>query len=251
MEPVREDIHMHLIDVHKSFGDVAVLRGINLTIQRAKINIIIGGSGVGKSVLLRHMIGLLKPDRGKILLDGEDIVSMSEFKLNKIRRKFGMLFQYSALFDSMNVYENVAFPLREHTSLKEREIQERVFEKLSLLKIADAAWKMPAEISGGMKKRVGLARAIILNPEIIMYDEPTTGLDPIATRQVDDMIKEMAEKLGVTSVVISHDIASAFRIGDKIAMLHEGKIIFQGDANNILSSSEPVINEFIGAAGIK
>jgi phospholipid/cholesterol/gamma-HCH transport system ATP-binding protein len=237
-------------DLHKSFGDHKVLDGVDLDIERHKINIIIGGSGQGKSVLLKHLIGLLKPDRGEILVDGVDIVPLKDHELNVVRRKFGMLFQYAALFDSLTVEENVAFPLREHTNKKKSEIKEIVKEKLNALNLYNIEKKYPAELSGGMRKRVGLARAIVLEPEILIYDEPTTGLDPVATKNVDDMIADISKRLGVTSVVISHDMASTFRIGDKVAMLHGGKIVASGTPGEIRHSEVAVLQEFLRTAGV-
>lgn len=245
-----EMFQIRVRDLHKSFGDHKVLDGVDLDIERHKINIIIGGSGQGKSVLLKHLIGLLKPDRGEILVDGVDIVPLKDHELNVVRRKFGMLFQYAALFDSLTVEENVAFPLREHTNKKKSEIKEIVKEKLNALNLYNIEKKYPAELSGGMRKRVGLARAIVLEPEILIYDEPTTGLDPVATKNVDDMIADISKRLGVTSVVISHDMASTFRIGDKVAMLHGGKIVASGTPGEIRHSEVAVLQEFLRTAGV-
>jgi phospholipid/cholesterol/gamma-HCH transport system ATP-binding protein len=239
--------------VHKTFGVHHVLRGVDLDIERGKTNIIIGGSGQGKSVLMKHLMGLLKPDAGHIWVDGEDIVPLGDVEMSRLRRKFGMVFQYAALFDSMNVVENIAFPLLERYSLPKAEVMERVRDLLARLDLANVAGieqKFPAELSGGQRKRVGLARALIDRPQILLYDEPTTGLDPVATKNVDEMIRRTADQFGVTSVVISHDMASTFRIGDRVAMLHAGQIIVDGTAAEVLESTRPELREFIEISGL-
>jgi phospholipid/cholesterol/gamma-HCH transport system ATP-binding protein len=239
--------------LHKTFGVHHVLRGIDLDLERGKTNIIIGGSGQGKSVLMKHLMGLLKPDAGHIWVDGEDIVPLDEVQMSRLRRKFGMVFQYAALFDSMNVVENIAFPLLERYNLPRAEVLERVrdlLKRLDLAKVAGIEQKFPAELSGGQRKRVGLARALIDRPEILLYDEPTTGLDPVATKNVDEMIRRTADEFGVTSVVISHDMASTFRIGDRVAMLHAGQIIVDGTAPEVLASTRPELREFIEISGL-
>lgn len=232
-------------DVHKSFGSNAVLRGINLDIEEGTTVVILGGSGSGKTVLMKHMIGLLKPDSGHVLVEGQDIVGLEGEELAKVRTKFGMVFQAAALFDSMNVYENVSFPLREHAHLKESEIREKVKEKLGIVGLKNIENRFPADLSGGMRKRVGLARAIILDPKIVLYDEPTTGLDPITTDYVDEMILDAKRQLGVTSVVISHDIASAFKVADKIAFLHQGHIVEEGPPSQLRRSEHPAVKAFL------
>jgi phospholipid/cholesterol/gamma-HCH transport system ATP-binding protein len=240
-------------DLNKTFGPQHVLRGIDLDIERGKTNIIIGGSGQGKSVLMKHLMGLLKPDKGHIWVDGEDIVPLGEVEMGRVQRKFGMVFQYAALFDSMNVVENIAFPLIERYSLPRAEILERVrdlLRRLDLAQVAGIEQKFPAELSGGQRKRVGLARALIDRPEILLYDEPTTGLDPVATKNVDEMIRRTADQFNVTSVVISHDMASTFRIGDRIAMLDQGKIIVVGTADEVLASRQPALREFVETSGL-
>jgi len=239
-------------DLHKSFGTQRVLRGVNLDIERGKINIIIGGSGQGKSVFMKHLMGLLAPDRGNIYVDGQDIIGLGDVAIGKIQRKFGMVFQYAALFDSMNVVENIAFPLLERYRLPKTEVMERVRSLLVRIDLANTPGveqKFPAELSGGMRKRVGLARALIDRPEILLYDEPTTGLDPIATKNVDEMIRRTADEFGVTSVVISHDMASTFRIGDRIAMLYEGVIVASGSRAEIMAAPNPVLKEFVETSG--
>ena len=216
---------IRLNNVKKCFGDKEALKGISLTIQRGETIAIIGGSGSGKSTLLRLMIGLDRPTSGAIHIGDENIAVLDEDALDRVRLRMGMVFQYSALFDSMSVGENVAFGLREHTHKSEEEIRRIVREKLALVGLPDAAGLMPQELSGGMKKRVGLARAIATDPEIIFYDEPSSGLDPIMTAKIDELIIDMQKKLGVTSVVVTHDMASASRIADRIAMIYDGELI--------------------------
>lgn len=234
-----------LFDIQKSFGKNQVLQGINFVIPKGKITVIIGRSGEGKSVLLKHLIRLINPDAGKILVDGTDILSLNEIELKEFRKKFGMLFQSAALFDSMTVFSNVAFPLVEHTTMTDREISNRVHEVLELVGLKDIDEKMPEELSGGMRKRVGLARSIALLPQILLYDEPTTGLDPIMTDAIDQLIVNTQKQLGVTSVVISHDIEASFRIADRVAMLHEGKIILEGQRADFEASKHPFIKRFL------
>jgi phospholipid/cholesterol/gamma-HCH transport system ATP-binding protein len=238
--------------LHKSFGAQQVLRGIDLDFERGKTNIVIGGSGQGKSVLMKHLMGLLQPDSGQIYVDGEDIVGLGDVAIAKVQRKFGMVFQYAALFDSLNVVENIAFPLIERYRLPRSEIMERVrdlLRRLDLDNVPGVEQKFPAELSGGMRKRVGLARALVDRPEILLYDEPTTGLDPIATQNVDEMIRRTAHDFGVTSVVISHDMASTFRIADRIAMLYEGKIIACGTPAELLKAPHQRLREFVEPSG--
>jgi phospholipid/cholesterol/gamma-HCH transport system ATP-binding protein len=238
-------------DLKKSFNGTLVIKGLNLSLERGKINIIIGGSGQGKSVTMKHLMGLIKPDSGNIFIDGMDIVSMGEYELNKIRHKFGMVFQYSALFDSMNVYENIAFPLIEHTKKSKAEIKEIVAKTLDSVSLAGIEKKYPAELSGGMRKRVGLARAIVLKPEVLFYDEPTTGLDPIATKNVDELISTINKEFGVTSVVISHDMTSTFRIAHRIAMLYGGQIVEVGTPEEFKKTQNPIAQEFLKVSGVK
>lgn len=234
-----------LVNLHKSFNNQHVLRGVDLHIPKGKVTVIIGRSGTGKSVLLKHMIGLLKPDQGKVVVGGTDIGTLSSNDLTSFRRKFGFLFQNAALFDSFNVFENVAFPLIEHTAMSPAEVKRIVHEKLELVGLKDIDKKMPSELSGGMRKRVGLARAIALQPEIILYDEPTTGLDPIMTNAVDHLILTMQRKLNITSVVISHDIKATFEVADQIAMLYEGKIIAAGSPETFRNIDNPIIQRFM------
>lgn len=234
-----------IADLYKSFNGSPVLKGIDLEIPKGKVTVIIGPSGCGKTVLVRHIIGLLKPERGKILIEGVDLNACGRVQKNKIRSRFGMLFQHAALFDSMNVYENIAFPLKEHTKMDEASIRRVVAEKLTLVGLQGIEEKMPSDLSGGMRKRVGLARAVALQPEIILYDEPTTGLDPIMTEAIDNLILETQRKLGITSVVISHDIPSSFRIADQIAMIYQGKIVVSGEPEAFRRSPNAFVQEFI------
>ncbi len=234
----------------KSFGQNLVLDNVDLDIERGKVNVILGASGAGKSVLIKHFMCLLRPDRGHIWVDGTDVLSLDAQALSKFRRKFGLVFQFAALFDSLTVEENCAFPLKEHTSKSAAEIRDIVAEKLGALGLHGTQKKYPGELSGGMRKRVGLARALVLEPEILMYDEPTTGLDPLATRNVDEMILDACARYKVTSVVISHDMASVFRIADRIAMLHNRQILAAGPASVIAASTDPFVYEFLRASGV-
>ncbi len=237
-----------LIDVYKSFGKQKVLDGLNLEIEDGKTTVIIGKSGGGKSVLLKHMIGLLKPDSGKVLIDDVDIAKLNDNELNEVRKKFGMLFQDAALFDSMNVGENIAFPLREHTKKKEKEIEEIVRERLNAVGLSGVENKMPSELSGGMRKRVGLARAVAMLPQIVLFDEPTTGLDPIMTEAINELIINTQKNFNLTCIVISHDIQSIFEVGHKIAMLYDGKIVEYGTPEEIRKSDNPVLTQFLSGS---
>ena len=239
------DTIIELVDVHKSFGRQKVLDGLSLAVPRGRTTVIIGRSGGGKSVVLKHMIGLIKPDRGQVLVDGRDITQLDDRELNQVRRRFGMLFQDAALFDSMNVGDNVAFPIREHTKLGEQQIKKLVAEKLAMVGLTGAEEKLPSQLSGGMRKRAGLARAIALEPEIILYDEPTTGLDPILTDSINRLIKETQKRLSITAVVISHDLDGAYRIAHNIAMLYQGRIVASGTPEEIRMSQDPVVQQFI------
>ncbi len=242
-------IMIEIKGVHKSFGENEVLRGVDLTIQKGETMVVIGRSGCGKSVLLKHIIGLLKPDRGQILVDGEDITSYNDGQLNQLRQRFGMLFQSSALFDSMTVDENVGLGLREHTKMLEAEIKEKVNRTLKLVGLSGIEEKKPAELSGGMKKRVGLARAIALDPEYILYDEPTTGVDPIMADVINELIVSCRNALSVTSIAVTHDMISAYKIADRIAMLYDGKIIFVGTPEQTKNTDHRVVKQFIEGSG--
>lgn len=236
---------IQLKDVHKSFKNQKVLDGLNLTVKPEEITVIIGQSGGGKSVLLKHLIGLIRPDKGEVLIDDVDIAFLNDRKLNEVRKNFGMLFQEAALFDSMTVGENVAFPLNEHTRLSRRQIDEIVEQKLLQVGLKDVVHKMPSELSGGMRKRVGLARAIALDPKIILFDEPTTGLDPITTDAIDRLIVDTQKHTGATCVIISHDIESTFKVAHTVAMLYQGKIIAIGDPETVKRSANPALQQFI------
>ena len=236
---------IRLENVNKDFGSQRVLDALNLEIAPQKITFIIGQSGGGKSVLLKHIIGLIKPDSGRIFIGDTDISRLKEKELNDVRKNFGMLFQEAALFDSMTVGENVAFPLREHTRLPKHEIKKIIHEKLLQVGLKDVTHKMPSQLSGGMRKRVGLARAIALDPKIILFDEPTTGLDPIMCDAIDKLIVQTQQHTGATCVVISHDIESTFKIAHRVAMLYKGKIIEYGSPEDIKTSSNPVVSRFI------
>ncbi|MGC8809322.1 MAG: ABC transporter ATP-binding protein [bacterium] len=234
-----------LREVHKSFGSNHVLRGVNLEVKRGESMVVIGGSGTGKSVLIKCVIGLLHHDRGEIYVDGQEISRLSEEEWNELRKKFGMLFQRDALFDSLTVWENVGFALRRHTNLSDEEIKNIAIEKLKLVGLQNVENLMPAELSGGMRKRVSLARAIAMEPAILLYDEPTTGLDPIMANVINELIVTMREKLQVTSIAITHDMVSAYRIADRIAMLYQGKIIEVGTPEEIKSSPNEIVQQFI------
>ncbi|MCP4632569.1 MAG: ABC transporter ATP-binding protein [candidate division Zixibacteria bacterium] len=236
---------IELIDIHKSFGTNHVLNGANLTINKGETLTIIGRSGVGKSVMLKHIIKLLDPDSGEVLYNSENILGFNRKQLMDYRRRFGMLFQGAALFDSMTVDENVGLSLREHTDIPENEIKGIVTEKLRLVGLKDVEHLKPAELSGGMKKRVGLARAISMNPEYIMYDEPTTGLDPIMADAINELIIRMREELNVTSICVTHDMVSAYKISTRIAMIYEGEIIFSGTPEEVKSTDNPIVQQFI------
>ncbi len=242
--------HIRVRSLVKSFGTNTVLDHLDLDIERGKVNVILGASGAGKSVLIKHFMCLLRPDAGQIWVDGTDILALDTNQLGVFRRRFGLVFQFAALFDSLTVEENCAFPLKEHTKKSVAEIQEIVDDRLSAFGLTGTQKKYPGELSGGMKKRVGLARALVLEPEILMYDEPTTGLDPLATRNVDEMILDAGERYKVTSVVISHDMASVFRVADRIAILHEKKILEAGPTDAIAASEHPYVHEFLRASGV-
>ncbi|MBN8554766.1 MAG: ABC transporter ATP-binding protein [Deltaproteobacteria bacterium] len=236
---------LEIRNLKKSFGTQRVLKGVNLKIKNGEITVIIGSSGCGKSVLLRHLIGLMKPDEGQILLDGMDLTNLPKEELKRVRMRFGMLFQDAALFDSMNVYENIAFPLREHRRVSEKEISEAVKQRLQEVGMKNVERKLPSELSGGMRKRVGLARALVLNPEIVLYDEPTTGLDPITSRAIDDLIVQTQQNIQGTSIIISHDIRATLRIANTIAMLHDGAIVAVGSPEEMMNHENAIVRDFL------
>jgi ABC-type transporter Mla maintaining outer membrane lipid asymmetry ATPase subunit MlaF len=248
--PIEEAPVVELVDVHKRFGDKDVLRGVDLAIYPRRITVLIGASGSGKSVIMKHVMGLFKPDRGKIIAFGKDIVPMNVLQLDEIRTHFGLVFQHAALLDWLSVEGNIAFPLVERRQASRREIRERVDEILERLKLADIRRRMPAEISAGQRKRVGIARAIVMRPEVMIYDEPTTGQDPLRTRDIDDMIQETQEQFEITSIVISHDMASTFRIAHMIAMLYQGQIAAYGTPEEVLASPHEHVQEFIHAGSV-
>ncbi len=234
-----------LENVWKAFGSREILRGINLEVPRGETVCVIGGSGTGKSVMLKHIMRLLEPDEGRIFLDGQDISHIQGRELSDARRKLGVLFQSGALLQWLTVSENVALPLHENTDMDDDAIAKSVMDILRLLQIPQAKDLFPSQISGGMQKRAGLARAVVMKPAVILYDEPTSGLDPVKTALVDEMILDMQEKLGVTQVVITHDMASAYRIADRIAMLYEGKVIQYGTPDEIKNTDNPIVRQFI------
>ena len=239
-----------ITNLHKNFGANHVLRGVDLAVEQGESLVVIGGSGSGKSVLIKHIIGLLKPDRGSIEVNGQEVTTMAKRELKELRKKFGMLFQAAALFDSLTVGENIAFPLVEHTRARRSEIAERVRETLALVGLPDTEHLYPAELSGGMKKRVGLARALAMEPEVILYDEPTTGLDPIMADAINDLIVEMRERLAITSIAITHDMVSAYKIGHRLAMLYQGKIIFTGTPQECKDTDDPMVRQFITGSSV-
>ena len=241
---------VELVGVYKTFGGKEVLRGVDLPIYPHRTTVIIGASGSGKSVIIKHIMGLFKPDRGEIRVFGKDIVPLNDLELNDVRKHFGLVFQNAALLDWLSVYENVAFPLRERNELARPELAARVTDILERLNIADIAQRMPGEISAGQRKRVGLARAIVLKPEIMIYDEPTTGQDPLRTRDIDDMIQQTQQQFDITSIVISHDMASTFRIAHLIAMLYKGKIVAFGSPAELRASTNEHVQQFIHAGSV-
>lgn len=232
-------------DLKKSFGPQPILDGVTFKIEEGESLVIIGRSGGGKSVLLKHIIGLLQPDAGAVLIDGEDITHMDERNLIRVRSKFGMVFQGAALFDSMNVAENVAFAFRRERKFTEKEIALKVAEALDMVELPGVEKKKPSELSGGMRKRVGLARAIIYHPRIVLYDEPTTGLDPIVSDSIDKLIMRVTDRMKVTTIVVTHDMRSARRVGHRIVMLHNKKIYVTGTPEDIFASADPVVQQFI------
>ncbi len=236
---------IEIVHLKKSFDDKPVLRDTNLSIQQGKVTVIIGRSGCGKSVLLKLILGLIKPDAGKVFVEGQEVTCMNQEEIYKMRRKFGMLFQNAALFDSMTVEENMALPLVEHSDLAYNEIKKRVHEKLNMVGLPGIENLKPAELSGGMKKRVGLARALMMEPEIVLYDEPTTGLDPIMSDVIDNVVIGFNKNLGITSVVVTHDMKSVYKIADRVAMIQRGVVLFDGTPEELRNTDDPVVRQFI------
>ena len=243
-------VHLRVVDVHKRYGDHEVLKGVTFDVYRGMINMIVGVSGSGKSVLLRQLISVEKPERGRVEIDGIDLVSLPEVELVEQRKKFGMVFQESALLDSMTVFENVAFPLREQEGLHEAEVEAKVLHQLEMLDVLDARDKLPADLSGGMKKRVAVARAMVSEPEILIYDEPTRGLDPLKARAVDQLIAQTRHRFGVTCLVISHDLKSVLDIADYVNVLDDGRIVYSATRDAFLASSHPLARAFVDASGV-
>jgi phospholipid/cholesterol/gamma-HCH transport system ATP-binding protein len=245
------DVHILIENVKKNFGSTVVLRGITMRLKRRETAVVIGGSGAGKTTLLRILIGLEKPSSGHVWIDGEDISRLNEYEMNRVRQKFGMVFQYAALLDSLTVFDNVAFPLREHRkNMGRKEVREKVVGMLQSLGLVNKEDRMPSELSGGQRKRVGLARALMLEPQILVYDEPTSGLDPHTSRMVDDLIEETRDRFGVTSVVISHDMTSTFRIAHQAYLLIDGQVAAEGTPDALAFGDNDTAREFIRASGI-
>ncbi|MDB4990120.1 MAG: transporter, ATP-binding protein [Myxococcaceae bacterium] len=246
-----DPIHVRIVELKKTYGTTTILKGLTFEMQRGLTNVILGASGSGKTVFLRQLVRLEKPDSGQIIVDGVDIAPLNEMQLGETRKKFGMVFQMSALFDSMDVFDNVAFPLREHfKKLSRGEVKSKVEEALEALGVAHAVHRQPSELSGGMKKRVAVARAIVMQPAILIYDEPTTGLDPITSRTVDDLIESTRERFGVTSVVISHDMESVFRMGHHITLLYKGQIEESLPRDEFAKSQNAHVREILTASGV-
>ncbi len=239
---------VRLVELCKSFGPLAVLKSIDLEFASGKTTVVLGPSGCGKTVMLKHVIGLLKPDSGQVWFEDTRVDPLSERRLGPIRRQFGVLFQQGALFDSMSVRDNVGFPVLEHTRLNAAERRAEIMRVLEMVGMTESVDKMPADLSGGQRKRVALARAIILRPKVVLYDEPTTGLDPIRADVINELILKLQRELRVTSIVVTHDMASAFRIGDVMVMLHEGRVITSGSPQQLRDSDEPIVRRFLHAA---
>jgi len=244
----QHDVEISIRGLTKSFGPQTVLEDITFDVPKSRISLMLGPSGTGKSVFLKHLVGLLKPDRGEIWIDGKNVPALNEKELYEVRRKFGVLFQDGALFGSMTVYDNVAFPLREHTKKKEAEINDIVSEKLSMVGLTGAEGKLPGEISGGMKKRAGLARALVLDPEIVLFDEPDSGLDPVRTAFLNELIIDLNRQLDATFIVVSHDIATARNVADYIGMLYRRNLVKFGPASEMFESENPVVRQFLAGA---
>lgn len=233
------------IDIYKSFGSNHVLRGVSLTVNTGEVMFIVGASGAGKSVLVKHLVGLLRPDKGKILLDGQDVTALSEEEYYPVRKRCAMVFQNSTLFDSMTLLDNVALPIRKHFKVSMKVARERALEKLELVGMADSASRYAADYGDGMRKKVAIARALTLDPEFVIFDEPTTGIDPISAAIVDDLIIDLSSRLGVTCIVISHDLRSIFRVADRVAMLYKGQFRLDGPPEAYRNTDDPIVHQFI------
>jgi phospholipid/cholesterol/gamma-HCH transport system ATP-binding protein len=232
-------------DIHKSFGEKQVLRGVNVTVERGKVMYIIGTSGAGKSVLVKHLVGLIRPDKGRIILDDEEITHLSEKAFFRIRKKCAMVFQHATLFDSMSLLDNVAFPLRKHQKMTRAEAHKAAMAKLEMVHVDKDADLFPGDVGAGLQKRVAIARALTLKPEFVIFDEPTTGLDPLAAANVDELIRSLRNDAGVTSIVVSHDLRSIFTVADRIAMIYKGHIRLDGDTQEWMDSKDPIVRQFI------
>ncbi len=241
---------MRVVELHRSFGPLQVLRGVSIDFQRGRTTVVLGPSGCGKSVLLRHLVGLERPDAGEVWFGDTRIDTLPERSLAPLRLQIGFLFQQSALFDSLTVFENLAFPLREHRLASGRALVERVEHVLRLVGLPEKRDRMPAELSGGQRKRVALARAIVLQPAVVLYDEPTTGLDPIRSDIINELILKLQEELHITSIVVTHDLASAFKVADRMVMLHEGRVLLQGPPEEFRESRDPVVRRFLEGAAL-
>jgi phospholipid/cholesterol/gamma-HCH transport system ATP-binding protein len=244
-QPARLSPIIRLVDLHKSFGPLSVLKGISIDFQRGRTTVVLGPSGCGKSVLLKHIVGLLRPDSGEVWFEEVRIDREPEAKLGDVRRQIGFLFQQSALFDSMSVGENIRFPLRELSTMKPAAIEGRIHEVLAMVGLEDTVGKMPAELSGGQRKRIALARAIVLKPTVILYDEPTTGLDPIRADVINELILKLQRDMNVTSIIVTHDLSSAFKLADEMVMLHEGRVVVEGPPDVVRRSTIPVVQRFL------
>ena len=242
---LHNEVVIRVENLHKTFGDRSILKGVNLEVRRGETLVIMGGSGCGKSTLLRHLIGILDPDDGRVEILGQDLSHLNESGLSAVRKRFGILFQSGALYNSMSVGENIALPLREHTSLDDEIIEIMVKMKLELVGLREFESLMPSQLSGGMRKRVALARAIALDPEIVFYDEPTTGLDPIVTGVIDKLINDFKKAMGITSVVVTHDMGSAFRVADRMVMLYEGRVVAEGTPAELQTSRKDLVDQFV------
>ncbi len=236
---------IEFVDIYKSFGSKHVLRGVNLTVHKGEIMFIIGQSGAGKSVLVKHLVGLLKPDSGRVYLDGQDVTDLKEKDFYPVRKRCAMVFQNSTLFDSMSLLDNVALPIRKHFKVTLKQARDRAMEKLELVGMQDQGDRYPADFGDGMRKKVAIARALTLDPEFVIFDEPTTGIDPISANIVDRLIRDLSDRLGVTSIVVSHDLRSIFGVADRVAMLYQGALIQDGPPESYRTTDNPIVEQFI------